>query len=296
MRATRGGAGSFWTPLEHSRQQSSQRLRAALHVQLRSGRWSGRQDSAGGSGAAPEWRQRSSARPCCVHGGGRGARLPTRCRPAVFKPLAQELAANEEKIVKELIDCQGKPVSNFTFPPPHPCPFPYRAPYRSFAPRPSICAGGGFMPAQPGARRGHDAPRGPLTPPSFVRRSTSGGTSARTPPRWSPNNPPPFRSLPACSNDACPDRTNAGGSLSLSFCHILSLSYSLSFSLILSHSVSVIFSLILSHSLSFSFSLILILSHFLSHRHVPPRVPLPPQPARSGPRWRRRCAPRPPPY
>jgi hypothetical protein len=168
--------------------------------------------------------------------------------------------------VKELIDCQGKPVSNFTFPPPHPCPFPYRAPYRSFAPRPSICAGGGFMPAQPGARRGHDAPRGPLTPPSFVRRSTSGGTSARTPPRWSPNKPPPFRSLPACSNDKCPDRTNAGGSLSLShyvifcLCHIRS--HSLSFALILSHSLSFCLCHILSHSLSFS--LILILSHSLS--------------------------------
>ena len=126
------------------------------------------------------------------------------------------------------------------------------------------------MPAQPGARRGHDAPRGPLTPPSFVRRSTSGGTSARTPPRWSPNKPPPFRSLPACSNDACPDRTNAGGSLSLSFCHILSLSYSLSFSLILSHS----------HSLSFSSSLIFSLT--VTSPHASPYRPNPRAPGPGG--------------
>ena len=129
------------------------------------------------------------------------------------------------------------------------------------------------MPAQPGARRGHDAPRGPLTPPSFVRRSTSGGTSARTPPRWSPNKPPPFRSLPACSNDACPDRTNAGGSLSLSFCHILSLSYSLSFALIRSHSLSFCLCHILSHSLSFSLILILSHSHPLSFSLSPSRPP-----------------------
>ena len=171
--------------------------------------------------------------------------------------------------MKELIDFQGKPVSNFTFPPP----------ILALSPTEPRTVASPLAPLSvqeeascPRSRRSPWSRRAARPPDAALlcAQVDIGGYFRPDPAKVEPQQTPPLP-FPSRMFQRQMSRSDQRGRQSLSL--ILSYSVSVIFALILSHSLSFCLCHILSHSLSFSLILILSHSHPLSFSLSPSRPP-----------------------